>query len=114
MSTDLAIGPAFRFTLGSPRRPVTLSLVGRGGLALSQLLRSVDANTQETYDGVGGLLRGEVSVAIPLGRQHGIGFGVTVGQIFDPTSADVEVGGEERAEPFDLTLDAYLGYHGWF
>jgi hypothetical protein len=120
--TDFSAGPSFQVPLG----PLFLQLGGSAGVALSTLFRprSADGGDDQRVSTTNFMLRGGLSVGVPLLNRHGLTFGAGVHHIFspyevtvdpnatvDPDNPDPDV---PMTRPFGTWLEVLLGYQIWF
>jgi hypothetical protein len=112
--TDFSAGPSLEIPIG----PLFLALGGSAGVALSSLYRplSIDAVEDELVSTTNFMLRGGLSLGIPLLNHHGINVGAAVHHVFasrevaiDPTNMD-----SVTVRPFGTWLEVSLGYQIWF
>jgi hypothetical protein len=112
--TDFSAGPSLEIPLG----PLFLALGGSAGVAISSLYRplSIDAIEDELVSTTNFMLRGGLSLGVPLLNHHGLSVGTAVHHVFssrevaiDPTNAD-----SATVRPFGTWLEVSLGYQIWF
>lgn len=113
--TDVSLGPSFEVPIG----PVFLQFGASGGFAVSTLsrARSADAADDDHISEVDGLLRGGLSLGIPIINGQGLVIGSAVHQVFSNREILIDPndpGTGEKTSPFDTWLEAYLAYQVWF
>lgn len=114
--TDLALGPSFEIVGG----PLVVLVGGGVGVGVDQLVRPITADPRQDQQAVAGdlLLRGGLSLGIPIVNNHGLAVGGAVQKYFsgvrrapaplDPERADA------RSVVFDLVIEVHLAYQAWF
>lgn len=112
--TDFGAGPSVQIPLGA----VFLQAGATAGVSVSTLLRpiSADSTEDELISETDFLLRGGLSLGVPILNRHGLTIGVGVQHVFsnrevaiDPTATD-----SGKATPFSTWLETFLGYQVWF
>jgi hypothetical protein len=112
--TDFSAGPSLEIPIG----PVFVALGGSAGLALSSLYRplTIDAIGDELVSATNFMLRGGLSLGVPILNQHGLNIGAAVHHVFSPREAAIDPTAVEKTmiRPFGTSLQASLGYQIWF
>jgi hypothetical protein len=112
--TDFSAGPSMQIPLG----PLFLQFGGSAGVALSTLYRpqSAEVSDDEHVSTSNFMLRGGLSLGVPVLNRHGLTIGAGVHHIFSPREVlvdplDIELG---TTRPFATWLEVLLGYQIWF
>ncbi len=113
--TDFSVGPSFEIPIGA----VFLQLGAGAGVAVSTLSRprSADAREDQQLSNANPLVRGGVSLGIPILNRHGLALGTGVHHVFSQREVTVDpVGDPEgaKAVPFATWLEVYGAYQIWF
>ncbi|MFV8750324.1 hypothetical protein ACNOYE_07220 [Nannocystaceae bacterium ST9] len=113
--TDVSLGPSFEIPLG----PVFLQIGGSGGFAVSNFARanSADSADDDGLNAFNGLVRGGLSLGVPITNNQGLTLGVAVQQVFSNRTILVNPLGPtdgRRVTPFGTWLESFVGYQVWF
>ncbi len=115
--TDFALGPSLQLVLG---RVLVEGGVGVGP-GISTLVRVVGptAADEEELTHVTVMVRGGGQLAIPVRNNQGVVLGVSVHKYFSGKQVVADDDLDDpmavpNANPFDLVLDAIVGYQMWF
>jgi hypothetical protein len=113
--TDVSLGPSFEIPIG----PVFLQLGASGGFALSTLsrARSADPTEDDQISEFDGLVRGGLSLGIPIANGQGIVIGAAVHQVFSNREVVIDPQGDAddpKTSPFSTWFESFLGYQVWF
>lgn len=112
--TDVSAGPSLQIPIG----PVFLQFGASAGVAFSTLTRtqSVEAIDDEIVVSTDPLIRGGLSLGVPVYSRHGLTLGAAVQHIFsrDEVAIDLANPDSEKAQPFATWLEINLGYQMWF
>lgn len=126
--TDFALGPSLQLVAG----PVLIEGGVGVGLVISHFVRPLPSpavgtdpggesllNTEEDFTDVSAMLRGGGHLGVPVRNNQGVIIGVAAQKFFSRelvvADADLlDAMAEPNANPFDLMLEAYLGYQMWF
>jgi hypothetical protein len=113
--TDVTVGPSFEIPIGA----VFLQLGASGGFAISTLSRALSSDPleDEQLNEFGGLLRGGLSLGIPIANGQGLAIGSAIQQVFSNREVLVDPYGPadgRKVTPFDTWLESYLAYQVWF
>jgi len=113
--TDVSAGPSFEIPLG----PVFVQFGVTGGFAVSTLVRARSADTSEDdqISEFDGLLRGGLSLGLPISNGQGLVIGVAVQQVFSKREILIDPNGAAdgaKTSPFGMWLESFVGYQVWF
>jgi hypothetical protein len=126
--SDFALGPALQIAAG----PILIEAGFGAGVAVSHFVRPLPQpiagavpgggtllNTEEDFTDVTAMIRGGGHIGVPIRRNQGVVFGVAAQKFFSRrlVVADADLAdpmAEPNANPFDLLLEAYVGYQAWF
>jgi hypothetical protein len=112
--TDVSAGPSIQIPIG----PVFLQFGASAGVAFSTLMRtqSVEAIEDQLVMSTDALLRGGLSVGIPIYARHGLTVGGAVQHVFSRDEVPVDLANPDgpKAQPFGTWLEINLGYQMWF
>jgi hypothetical protein len=113
--TDVSLGPSIEIPIG----PVFLQFGGSGGFAVSTLARarSADASEDEQISEFDGLVRGGLSLGVPIANRQGLAFGAAAHQVFSNREVLVDLNGAAdgpKTSPFSTWLETYAAYQVWF
>lgn len=112
--TDFSAGPSLQIPLG----PLFLQFGGSAGVALSTLFRPLSAETadDEAISTSNFMLRGGLSLGVPVLNRHGLTIGAGVHHIFSPREVEIDPLAAEpvMTHPFGSWLEILLGYQIWF
>ena len=112
--TDFGAGPSVQIPLGA----VYLQAGASAGVSVSTLLRpiSADSTEDELISETDFLLRGGMSLGVPILNRHGLSLGVGVQHVFSnrEVAVDPTVTDGDKATPFSTWLDSFLAYQVWF
>jgi hypothetical protein len=112
--TDVSAGPSLQIPIG----PVFLQFGASAGVAFSTLTRtqSVEAIDDELIISTDALLRGGLSLGVPVYSRHGLTLGAAVQHVFsrDQVAEDLADPDGPKAQPFGTWLEINLGYQMWF
>jgi hypothetical protein len=112
--TDFSAGPSLEIPMG----PLFLALGGSAGVALSSLYRplSIDGIEDELISTTNFMLRGGLSLGVPILNHHGLNVGSAVHHVFSPreVAIDPTVAESPTVRPFGTWLEVSLGYQIWF
>jgi hypothetical protein len=113
-STDFSAGPSMQIPLG----PLFLQFGGSAGVALSTLYRPLSAEVfeDEAISTSNFMLRGGLTLGVPILNRHGLTFGAGVHHIFSPREVVIDPQAVEpvTTRPFGTWLEVLLGYQIWF
>lgn len=112
--TDVSAGPSMQIPIG----PVFLQFGASAGVAFSTLTRtqSIEAIDDELVISTDALLRGGLSLGVPIYSRHGLTLGAAVQHVFsrDEVVEDLADPDGPKAQPFGTWLEINLGYQMWF
>ncbi len=113
--TDVSLGPSFEIPIG----PVFLQFGVTGGFAVSTLVRarSADASEDDQISEFDGLLRGGLSLGIPIVNGQGLVVGVAAQQVFSNRELLIDPNGtadSPKTSPFSTWLESFIAYQVWF
>jgi hypothetical protein len=112
--TDFSAGPSWEIPIG----PVFFGFGGSAGVALSSLFRplSIEGAGDELVSTTNFMLRGGLSLGIPVLNHHGLNIGAGVHHVFSPrrVAIDPTTTGGPTVRPFGTMLEVALGYQIWF
>jgi hypothetical protein len=112
--TDVSAGPSMQIPIG----PVFLQFGASAGVAFSTLGRtqSVEAIDDELVVSTDALIRGGLSLGVPIYSRHGLTLGAAVQHVFsrDEVAVDLADPDGPKAQPFGTWLEIHLGYQMWF
>jgi hypothetical protein len=112
--TDVTAGPSMQIPIG----PVFLQFGASAGVAFSTLTRtqSVEAIDDELVVSTDALIRGGLSLGVPIYSQHGLTLGAGVQHVFSKDEVAVDLADPEgdTTQPFGTWLEITLGYQMWF
>lgn len=112
--TDFSAGPSFQVPIGA----VFVQAGASAGVSLSTLSRpiSADPGEDEQISEPNALVRGGVSIGIPILNRHGLSVGAGIQQVFSRREVlvDREVPDGAKTDPFGTVFEAFLGYSIWF
>jgi hypothetical protein len=112
--TDVSAGPSMQIPIG----PVFLQFGASAGVAFSTLTRtqSVEAIDDELVVSTDALIRGGLSLGVPIYSRHGLTLGGAVQHVFshDEVAVDLADPDGPKAQPFATWLEINLGYQMWF
>lgn len=98
--------------------PVIPMIEFGGGLSVGRFVRplSTEFNDEQSLTSFDPMIRGGLSLAIPIIDNHGIMIGGHVQQIFSGNRLALDPEDEESEERvvFDLAFEVALSYQGWF
>jgi hypothetical protein len=112
--TDVSAGPSMQIPIG----PVFLQFGASAGVAFSTLTRtqSIEAIDDELVVSTDALIRGGLSLGVPIYSRHGLTLGGAVQHVFsrDEVAVDLADPDGPKAQPFGTWLEINLGYQMWF
>lgn len=112
--TDISAGPSMQIPIG----PVFLQFGGSGGIAFSTLTRtqSIEAIQDELVISTDFLLRGGLSLGVPILNRHGLTLGGAVLHVFSRDEVPTSLADPDgpQSQPFGTWLEINLGYQMWF
>lgn len=112
--TDVSAGPSMQIPIG----PVFLQFGASAGVAFSTLTRtqSIEAIDDELITSTDALLRGGLSLGLPIYSRHGLTLGAAVQHVFsrDEVAQNLADPDGPKAQPFGTWLEVNLGYQMWF
>jgi hypothetical protein len=112
--TDFSAGPSLEIPIG----PLFVGIGGSAGVALSSLYRplSIDAVEDELISTTSFMLRGGLSVGVPILNHHGLNIGAAVHHVFSRREVALDPSDPESptTRPFGTWLNVSLGYQIWF
>jgi len=112
--TDVSAGPSMQIPIG----PVFLQFGASAGVAFSTLNRtqSAEAVDDELVISTDPLIRGGLSLEVPIYARHGLTLGGAVQHVFSRDEVAVNLADPEgpKAQPFATWLEINLGYQMWF
>ncbi len=112
--TDVTAGPSLQIPIG----PVFLQFGASAGVAFSTLTRtqSIQAVDDELLVSTDALIRGGLSLGLPIYSRHGLTVGGAVQHVFsrDEVAMNLEDPSGPVAQPFGTWLEINLGYQMWF
>jgi hypothetical protein len=112
--TDVSAGPSMQIPIG----PVFLQFGASAGVAFSTLTRtqSVEAIDDELVVSTDALIRGGLSLSVPIYSRHGLTLGSAVQHVFsrDEVAVDLADPDGPKTQPFGTWLEINLGYQMWF
>jgi hypothetical protein len=112
--TDVSAGPSMQIPIG----PVFLQFGASAGVAFSTLTRtqSIEAIDDELVVSTDALIRGGLSLGVPIYSRHGLTLGGAVQHVFsrDEVAVDLADPDGEKVQPFGTWLEINLGYQMWF
>lgn len=112
--TDVSAGPSMQIPVG----PVFLQFGASAGVAFSTLTRtqSVEAIDDELVISTDPILRGGLSLGVPIYARHGLTFGAAVQNIFSKEKVALDLADPQgpTTQPFATWLEINLGYQMWF
>lgn len=112
--TDVSAGPSMQIPIG----PVFVQFGASAGVAFSTLTRtqSVEAVDDELVVSTDALIRGGLSLGVPIYSRHGLTVGAAVQHVFSRDDVAVDLADPEgpTTQPFGTWLEINLGYQMWF
>jgi hypothetical protein len=112
--TDLSAGPSWQIPIG----PVFVQFGGSAGVAFSTLTRtqSVDAIDDVLVVSTDALIRGGLSLQVPIYARHGLTLGSAVQHVFSRDEVPIDLADSDgpKTQPFGTWLEIHLGYQMWF
>lgn len=113
--TDVSLGPSIEIPIG----PVFVQFGASGGFAVSTLVRprSADPAEDDQISEFDGLLRGGLSLGVPIANRQGLVIGGAVQQVFSNRELLIDPNGAPdgpKTSPFSTWLETYLAYQVWF
>ena len=112
--TDVSAGPSMQIPIG----PVFLQFGASAGVAFSTLTRtqSVEAIDDELVVSTDALIRGGLSLGVPIYSRHGLTLGAAVQHVFSRDQVVVDLADPDgpKTQPFGTWLEITLGYQMWF
>lgn len=112
--TDISAGPSMQIPIG----PVFLQFGASAGVAFSTLTRtqSADGIDDELVVSTDPLIRGGLSLGVPIYARHGLTFGGAVQHVFSRDEVPLSLANPDgpKAQPFGTWLEITLGYQMWF
>ncbi len=112
--SDFSAGPSLQIPLGA----VFIQFGGSAGIAISGLQRplSADASEDDLVNDTDFLLRGGLSLGIPILNHHGLTIGAGIQHMFSGREIPLEPGNIDgpTTRPFSAWVEATLGYQIWF
>ncbi|MFO7567551.1 MAG: hypothetical protein R6X02_33210 [Enhygromyxa sp.] len=112
--TDVSAGPSLQIPIG----PVFLQFGASAGVAFSTLSRtqSVEAIEDEVLFSTDALIRGGLSLGVPIYARHGLTLGGAVQHVFSRDEVAINLSDPDgpTAQPFATWLEINLGYQMWF
>jgi hypothetical protein len=112
--TDVSAGPSWHIPIG----PVFVQFGASAGVAFSTLTRtqSVEGFDDEIVVSTDALIRGGLSLQVPIYARHGLTLGSAVQHVFshDEVAEDLADPDSPKVQPFGTWLEIHLGYQMWF
>ncbi|HVI02104.1 MAG TPA: hypothetical protein VM869_25500, partial [Enhygromyxa sp.] len=110
----VSAGPSMQIPIG----PVFVQFGASAGVAFSTLTRtqSVEAVDDELVVSTDALIRGGLSLGVPIYSRHGLTVGAAVQHVFsrDDVAVDLADPDGPTTQPFGTWLEINLGYQMWF